>query len=70
MNIQLESANNLGSAEISLTSLTGIRHQVEQVVIQNGQNQFDIQPAGLSSGIYIVGVTTDSGSVYQKIVVQ
>lgn len=70
LNIQLESAQTLGSAEISLTSLTGIRHQVEQVIIQNGQNQFEIQPVGLSSGIYIVGVTTDSGSVYQKIVVQ
>lgn len=70
LNIQLESTDNLGSAQISLTGLTGIRHQVEQVTIQNGQNQFSIQPEGLSSGIYIVGVTTDSGSVYQKIVVE
>ncbi|MFT6359384.1 MAG: hypothetical protein ACJAYJ_003614 [Saprospiraceae bacterium] len=70
LNIQLESSNNLGAAEISLTSLTGVRHQVKQVIIQNGQNQFAIQPEGLSSGIYIVGVTTDSGSFYQKVVVQ
>lgn len=70
LNIQFEAVENIGEAEISLTSLTGVRHQVEQVFIQNGQNQFAIQPKGLNGGIYIVGVTTEQGSFYQKVVVQ
>lgn len=70
LNIQFESTQNIGAAEISLTSLTGVRQQTEQVFIQNGQNQFAIHPEGLSGGIYMVGVTTDKGSFYQKIVLQ
>lgn len=70
LTIQFDAENNIGQAEISLTSLTGVRHQTEQVFIQNGKNQFAVQPTGLSGGIYIVGVETAQGNFYQKVVVQ
>ena len=70
LNIEFESTQNIGAAQITLTSLAGVEMQTQEVVIQNGQNQYALIPENLSSGIYIIGVTTAKGSVYQKVVLR
>lgn len=63
-------AKETGSATLRVTNIMGQVVYTENIAVENGNNQYQINVSNFGAGFYIVNIHTKAGSTSQKLIVR